>query len=101
MEIISITGKQSTTAGTSVYAAEAEVKRDDGTEVFVNAGEYTGMRTYTLTDKSVIGYLTDGVEDPNAIILESYGDLNETNDSAYAAAFKVLDGMVTLMVSGI
>lgn len=97
-EVIEIKGKTATTAGVTNYEAEATLKKEDGTIVYANAGEYTGLRAYTVTDKSIIDFMTGNGDDPNAKTIADYEELEDARDGEYGKVYEVLDAMVTLMV---
>lgn len=116
-----------TLAGPGVYGydAEATVRLEDQTEVFVHVNEYDDMTHYTVGKESIYDEMTGNAELTEADVdeimawkdklmageveaevhetkfIEEYSSLKEASASEYKDVFMVLTGTLSLLKTGI
>ena len=87
-----------TFAGPGMYAvdAEAQVRQEDQSIVYVHINAYDMFRHYTVSKTSIYDFMTNATEeDPEAEFEEEYSSLKETQASAYAKVFKALSSVIS------
>ena len=79
--------------GNFVYAAEAKVVNEDGSEVYVTVDYYDGEE-YTVQQKSMFDFLFGDGDDPCVDFDECYTSMEEARKSVDGEVFSVLCGMI-------